>query len=87
MSWSVSAIGKSAKVAEKLADDFAKMNYLHEPENEIAAAIGQAIVKAVADTTYAGAVRVEASGSMSGDQGNHAHSINVTVTPIYGFVE
>ena len=85
MSWSVSAIGKPSKVAEKLKDDFSKMN-LSKPEDEIAAAIGKALIKAAEDTTDVSALKVEASGSMGGSQGNHTHNISVSVTPLYGFV-
>lgn len=87
MSWSVSAIGKPSKVAEKLTAEFAKLTYLAKPENEIAEAIGQALIKAAADTTDVAAIRVEATGSMGMNGGNHTHNISVSVSPVYGFVE
>ena len=87
MSWSVNAIGKPSKVAAKLKAEFEKMTYLSKPEDEIAAAIGQAIIKAVIDTTDAAAVRVEANGSMGTTNGNHTHSITVAVVPLHGFVD
>lgn len=87
MSWSVSAIGKPSKVAERLTAEFAKLTYLAKPEDEIAAALGQALIKAAGDTTDVAMIRVEASGSMSTNCGNHTHNISVSVTPLYGFVE
>lgn len=87
MSWSVSAIGKPSKVAERLTADFAKLTYLAKPEDEIAAAIGQALIKAAGDTTDVAAIRIEASGSMGSNGGNHTHNISISVAPVYGFVE
>ena len=86
MSWSVSVIGKPSKVAERLKIEFRKMDYLISPEKEIAVSIGQALVNAAADTTDTAVIRVEANGSMGSNGGDHSHSINVTVTPLYGFV-
>ncbi len=88
MSWSVRAIGKPAKVAERLQTEFEKTTYLVEPEREIARNIGVAVIKAVQDSVGGtGIVKVECSGSMVSTHSNHVHNISVTVTPIYGFVE
>ncbi len=88
MSWSVSVIGKPAKVADELKLKFANMAHLAKPEDEIAAAIGRALIQAAADTTDTRAViKVEASGSMVSNGGLRTHAINVTVTPLYGFLE
>lgn len=63
MSWSVSAIGKPAAVAAKLAGDFARIPPMQEPEetgkNAAATAVA-AIVPAFPDSHV---VRVECNGS------------------------
>jgi hypothetical protein len=63
MSWSVSAIGEPAAVATKLAEDFARIPPMQEPEetgkNAAASAVA-AIVPAFPDSYC---VRVECNGS------------------------
>lgn len=84
MSWGIQAIGQSGKVASKVREDIKRTTCV-EPEEAIKNAIGEAIAKACED--MGGAVKVSAGGSMSSYNGLRAHSLNVTVEPLYGFVE
>ncbi len=83
MSWSVSAIGKPAAVAKKLAEDFSRITYLGPEEKAIKDAIAGVVEKTLAATAPNTAVEVEASGSFSGG----LQSARMDIRPKYGFVE
>jgi hypothetical protein len=63
MSWSVSAIGKPAAVAAKLAEDFARISTMQEPEQTGKIAAASAVAAIVPVFPDAHVVRVECSGS------------------------
>ena len=90
MSWSVGAIGKPSKVAEKLTADFARINCA-EPEQTIKNNVAAAILAGLAAYPDTHAVKVNASGNqMSGGEGQTGKFINglsVSMETIYGFVE
>lgn len=90
MSWSVSAVGKPAAVAAKLAEAFAK-NRCVEPEETIKNKVAEAIASALAVYPPNLAVRVEAGGSQHAVDHSKptelTNSLKVEITPIYGFLE
>jgi hypothetical protein len=87
MSWSVSAIGKPTAVAAKLADAFTK-NPCAEPEETIRQGVASAIAVALKSFDGTMAVRVDASGSQSTNNGvPTSNQLSVKIEPIYGFVE
>ena len=63
MSWSVSAIGKPAAVAEKLAGEFARIPAMQEPEETGKNAAATAVAAIVPAFPDAYVVRVECNGS------------------------
>ncbi len=63
MSWSVSAIGKPAAVATKLAGDFARIPKMDEPEETGKNAAASAVAAIVPAFPDAFVVRVECNGS------------------------
>lgn len=87
MSWSVSAVGKAAAVAAKIAQEINAYKCA-EPEEGVKQAAGVVLAAALAAQDPAGVVQVAASGSQS-QQGTppvFTNSLAITVTPIYGFV-
>lgn len=90
MSWSVSAIGKPAAVAEKLAAEFVKYKCL-EPEETIKSHVANAVAAALAAFPLNSVVEVSASGSQSraetGPPVLATNQLTVTIKPIFGFVE
>ena len=89
MSWSVSAHGKPAAVAEKLAKDFANITYLQKEEAGIKDAAAEVVAKALAANTYKGtSVQVNASGSGSVHPADgSSQTVSISVQPMHGFVE
>jgi len=63
MSWSVSAIGKPAAVAAKLATDFSKIPAMQEPEETGKNAAATAVAAIVPAFPDGHVVRVECNGS------------------------
>jgi hypothetical protein len=63
MSWSVSAIGKPAAVAEKLAGDFARIPPMQEPEETGKKAAETAVAAIVPAFPDGHVVRVDCNGS------------------------
>lgn len=63
MSWSVLAIGKPAAVAAKLAEDFARIPLMQEPEETGKKAAASAVAAIVPAFPDAHVVRVECNGS------------------------
>ena len=91
MSWSVSAIGKPAAVATKLAEDLKRITCM-EPEETIKNTVASAIASALDAFPPNSAVRVDASGSQSCPDSSKApkevsNQLSVKIEPIYGFVE
>lgn len=89
MSWSVTAVGKAAPVAEKLAKDFANINYLGKEEAELKDAAAEIVAKAVAANTRKDlTVQVNCSGSGTTHPADgNQQTLSITVGTIYGFVE
>ena len=92
MSWSISAIGKPAAVASKVAAELAA-NKCNEPEETIKSLVGQAISTALGAMPDSYAVKLAANGSQSGEYkngeytGKFVNNLSVSIEPIYGFVE
>lgn len=90
MSWSVSAIGKPAAVATKLAADFARIKCT-EPEETIKNSVAVAVAAGLAVYPANTVVRVEANGSQSTPdfhkQTEIQNNLSVKLEPVYGFVE
>ena len=90
MSWSVSQIAKPAAVAEKLAADFARIRCI-EPEETVKSHVANAVAVALAAFPQNSVVEVRASGSQSttgeGPPVIATNQLDVTIKPIYGFIE
>lgn len=90
MSWSVGAVGKAPKVAEKLAGQFAGIKCA-EPEETIKNHAAAAVAAALAAFPEEAAVSVSANGSQyvpdSKNPGIAINSLNLKIEQIYGFVE
>lgn len=86
MSWSVSATGRAAAVAKKLAEDFARVN-CSEPEQTIKNNVASAVDAALTAFPPEAPVRVEASGSQSNMNGAITNQLKVEIAPIWGWVE
>jgi hypothetical protein len=91
MSWSVSAFGKPAAVAAKLATDFSK-NPCSEPEETIRQAVATIVATSLAAFPPNYVVRVEASGSQSCPDFSKApnektNQLKVQIEPLWGFIE
>ena len=92
MSWSVSALGKPAAVAAKLAGDFARIPPMQEPEEtgkQAAANAVAAIVPAFPDGTL---VRVECNGTQYTPDSGKApdkkiNSLNIKIESMGSIVE
>lgn len=93
MSWSVSAVGRVGAVAQKVEKDIAAIK-CSEPEETIKNGIGGIIAHALAAYPQSYAVTVSASGSQSpnydpsnpGVRSGVINSLNVSISPLYGFV-
>jgi hypothetical protein len=94
MSWSISAIGKASKVAEKLTAQFANIK-CSEPEETIKNNAAAAILLGLSVYPANTVVKVDASGSQSmvapstgGDSpATYTNNLKVEMTPVYGFIE
>jgi hypothetical protein len=90
MSWSVSAIGKSDKVAVKLEKELENITYLEAPEAAVKNAVANVIAEAL-KTQAPSEVKITASGSMSksGSAPNFSitHSLSLTIETPYGYIE
>ena len=87
MSWSVSALGKPAAVAAKLAKDFVS-HKCNEPEETVRQAVATAVATALKAYPSSSAVRVEASGSQNGNGPNDVvNTLTVKIEQVYGFIE
>jgi hypothetical protein len=91
MSWSVSAIGKAAAVAEKVASELERSK-CSEPEETIKNTVADVVGVALRAFPPNYAVRVNASGSQQTPDFSKApkeivNSLNVSIEPIWGFVE
>lgn len=95
MSWSLSGAGKPAALKAKLESQFAqaKKNVAHVEHEVKAVELAEQIVNGeldfLADQATPTAVTVTAGGSVSNGSETYPRSsqINVSVQPIYGFVE
>ena len=76
MSWSVSAMGKPAAVAAKLAADFARMQPMAEPEESVKNNAAASIASALAAYPSNFLVRVEANGSQYRPNNDAAECVN-----------
>lgn len=93
MSWSVSAVGKAAAVAAKVAKDLAAIK-CSEPEETIKNSVGTIVATALAAYPDTYAVTVNASGSQGpgyspdnpGASMGQVNTLQVTISPMYGFV-
>lgn len=87
MSWSVSAMGKAAAVAQKVAADLERQK-CPEPEQAIKTKLGEVAAMALAalpDNTY---VKVEGGGHQNAENhGKFVNAFKIEVTPLYGFIE
>jgi len=88
MSWNVSAIGRAAGVADRIAAEAARYTCM-EPEDTIKKGVVAAILGALTAFPAGAAVRVEASGSQSGSaiDGKAANSLVVKIEPLWGFID
>jgi hypothetical protein len=91
MSWSVSAIGKPAAVAAKVAADLAQYRCT-EPEEAVRQLAGTLLSTALCAQHPDSVVQVSASGSQSnryvdGKVDGWTNSLEVKVQPLSGFVE
>jgi|GEM_PF-4060658 len=88
MSWSISAIGKPARVAAKVEADLARITYLQGTEAELKDSAAALVKKAVEGNTRKDIlVRVEANGSASKSEEGELQTIQIAVTQLYGFAE
>jgi hypothetical protein len=97
MSWSVTAVGKAEAVAAKAEQEFLKLDgHLSGEEKELKDLAAQLVAKTIAAQAPGAAIKLEASGSaviaaIPGEspvrfvQTNQ--SLNVSLQPIWGFVE
>lgn len=93
MSWSVSAVGKASAVAVKIAKDFAATK-CSEPEETIKNGVATIVAAALAAYPDTYAVTVTANGSQSpgyspdapGTPMGQVNSLQVSISPLYGFV-
>lgn len=90
MSWSVNAVGKPQKVAQKLAQDFARVKCA-EPEESLKNNAASSVAAALAAFPPTIAVRVEASGSQfvpdATKPGEVINTLYVKIEPLHGFIE
>lgn len=89
MSWSVSAVGRAAAIAPKLADQFTR-NKCSEPEETIKNSVAAALALALAAFPPNFTVKVSAAGSQSipdAAQPERTNQLSVTLEPIWGFVD
>ena len=92
MSWSVQAVGKPAAVATKVQADLSVFRCT-EPEETVKQAACTALVAAINAQAPNTVIKVSASGSQSnlyGPDGKVAgvqNNLQMSVEPIYGFVE
>jgi hypothetical protein len=89
MSWSVSAIGKTDKVAEKVAGDFQRINYLAKEEADLKDQAAALVANVLAANTHRyQAIKVDCSGSGSTHAADgNSQQIRITIEPVWGFVE
>lgn len=94
MSWSVNAVGRVDAVKRELGKQFeaAKNSTKFVNHENLSVAIAENLVNneldALNGSEYGKAVRVEASGSATTQNGRVLSSqVSVKVEPIYGFVE
>lgn len=87
MSWSFSASGRPAAVAEKMRADLGRQPCA-EPEESIKSGIVDVLGAALSAYPERSAVTVSASGSQGTDaDGRHVNSLTVRLEPIWGFIE
>jgi hypothetical protein len=92
MSWSFQAVGKPAAVLAKAKQEFAKSPCV-EPEETIRQKALEQIDVALSAFPASAPVKVIANGSQSSEYaagvttGKATNSLNVTIEPLYGFVE
>jgi hypothetical protein len=91
MSWSFYATGKPKAVIAKAATEFGRIaEYVADPAERLIAALAYTAIRtALEEMPEASAVGVKSSGSRSAaTDGNGAfNTFNLSVEPIYGFVE
>ena len=87
MSWSTSAFGKPSAVSAKITADLTQYKCT-EPEESVKQSALVAIQAALSAQSPTSCVRVEASGSQSGNaQSGFLNTLNIKIDPLYGFVE
>ncbi|MCC8945982.1 hypothetical protein H8A97_12955 [Bradyrhizobium sp. Arg62] len=87
MSWSVSGIGKTPAVKERVISQLNGIKCA-EPEETIKGKVGEIIATALDAFPSDCAVQITASGSQYSPSGvGVVNSLNVEIKPIYGFVE
>lgn len=89
MSWSVSAVGKAAPVATKLATDFANITYLGPEEAELKDAAASLVAKALAVNSRKDVImQVSCNGSGSTHPADGSlQTVTVKIEGIYGLIE
>lgn len=89
MSWVVSAVGRTPAVLLEIAKQFANGSKCTEPEEGVRQAAAQLLGAAIGAQDPSVIIRVGASGSQSIDYKTNAvrNSLNISVEPLYGFVE
>lgn len=87
MSWSFSGVGKPKAVLASARDTLPRY-HCAEPEETIKDCVLKTIEVALSAFPDHSAVQVDVNGSQSGDgKGALLNSLNVSIKPIYGFVE
>lgn len=86
MSWSVSAVGKPTAVAAKCQEELTRFKCI-DPEEGVKLAAASTIAAALAAQNPQSAVKVMASGHQSGTGETATNTLNISVEPLYGFVE
>ena len=93
MSWSVAAIGKVTAVRAELERQFASLSKCVEPEETVKQNVRSSLASALSGFKDDFAVKVGASGSQQKDYSDPknpvamSNSLNVSVEPIWNFVE
>lgn len=89
MSWSINVVGKVSAVRAKAQDDLKQINCM-EPEESIKNAVGDIIDTSLCAYPHSVAVKIIANGSQYkpfADKEGIINSVNLTIEPLYWFVE
>lgn len=87
MSWSVYAMGKPEAVVKKIEAEFDNITYLQGPEKELKELAKELLVKATKAYSGNAVVNITSSGHASETIDSKSQTLNISITPMYGFVE